>query len=108
LPWIRMHCALEKKMFKMIKASWGILANPDPRAPRAPRPRAFKTPGFGGPIYGTEGTVQIFHKMIERQIKELTTMKEIDLSPFSIEEKFSIRKQLCIKQINAFIEATSV
>jgi len=90
------------------KSIMGDFGKPGSPGPQGSKTQGSKTPGSGGPIYGTEGTVQIFHKMIERQIKELTTMKEIDLSPFSIEEKFSIRKQLCIKQINAFIEATSV
>jgi len=56
----------------------------------------------------TKVTVRTFHLMMEKQIAELAALPEIDMSPFSIEEKFQIRKQLCMKQINAFVDATAV
>lgn len=53
-------------------------------------------------------TVKIFHRMIERQIQELAGAKEIDLTPFSIEDKNELLRKLRIKQINAFDSVTSV
>jgi len=52
--------------------------------------------------------VKTFHRMVENQIKELAGAPEIDLSPFSMEQKFALRKELFIKQINSFQEATAV
>jgi len=45
-----------------------------------------------------------FHQEIEKQIKNLAAQTDIDLKPFSIEEKFNLRKQLLIKKIKKQIK----
>lgn len=56
----------------------------------------------------TQKVVDDFHAMAAEEIKQLAKMPEVDLSIFSMEEKFDIRRCLRIKEINGFTEMCKV